>query len=338
MAQANDISQQPFELLPAADGAIAGPVRSPRNIEQSLPNSIHNDAVAQKLGLRGGTVAGSLHMEQFPPLLVSVFGPEWWSNGGLSLYFKYATTDREAVQCFAKRPSPPEPGVQAPVWMDTDDGRLVAEGAAWAGPTRAPTPLAERAANVPPPRDLRIFKDFGVGRVMEGIPVRIDEAALARRLEVIVEPLEAYVEPDRHGERVLPPSLLVQALTTYHTTMLQGWPDLGVGLYGAIEIENLAGPCFVAHDYVVRGEVLAVGETPKTEYLWYESILSEPSGGVDRARMLMMLRFMKDSSPAWQSNDGDRQATIERLKASRDGRQSLSANELIAARDQGRKP
>ena len=299
MAQTSHITHQPFGMLPAADGAVAGPVRSPRNIEQSLPNSIHNDAVAQKLGLRGGTVAGSLHMEQFPPLLVSVFGPEWWSDGGLSLYFKYATTDLEAVQCFAKRPDSAVSGAQAPVWMNTEDGRLVAEGTAWTGRTQAPTPLSERAANVPPPKDLRIFRDFGIGRAMEGIPVRIDEAALARRLDVIVEPLDEYVEPSRYGERVLPPSMLVNALTVYHTTMLQGWPDLGVGLYGAIEIEHLAGPCFVEHDYEVRGEVLAVGETPKTEYLWYESILSEPSGGVDRARMLMMLRFMKDSSPAW---------------------------------------
>ena len=157
------VQQRPFAILPAADGAIAGPVRSPRNIEQSLPNSIHNDAVAQKLGLRGGTVAGSLHMEQFPPLLVSAFGPQWWVEGGLSLYFKYATTDREPVQCFAKRPDSAQLGEQAPVWMDTDDGRRVAEGTAWTGPTPASTPLSERVASVPPPRDLRIFRDFGVG-------------------------------------------------------------------------------------------------------------------------------------------------------------------------------
>ncbi len=300
MTQAPESVHQPFEVLPAADGAVAGPVRSPRNIEQSLPNSIHNDEVAQKLGLRGGTVAGSLHMEQFPPLLVSLFGPRWWSEGGLSLYFKYATTDREAVQCFSKRPGSGNCGGQVRVWMDTEDGRRVAEGTAWTGRTPAPTPLAERIASVPPPQDLRIFRDFGIGREMAGIPVRVADEALARRLGVIVEPLEEYVESDRYGERVLPPSMLVQALTAYHTTMLQGWPDLGVGLYGAIEIEHLAGPCFVEHDYEVRGQVLAVGETPKTEYIWYESVLSEPSGGEDRARMLMMLRFMKDSSPAWQ--------------------------------------
>ena len=300
MAQAHDAVQIPFELLPAADGAVAGPLRSPRNIEQHLPNSIHNDAVAQKLGMRGGTVAGSLHMEQFPPLLAAVLGPSWWAEGGLSLYFKYATTDLEAVQCFARRPGSVDAGAQVPTWMDTEDGRRVAEGTAWIGRPAATTPLAERAANVPEPRDLRIFRDFHGEHEMRGIPVRVEDEVLARRLDVIVEPLDEYVAPDRYGERVLPPSMLVRALTAYHNTMLEDWPDLGVGLYGAIEIEHVAGPCFVEHDYEVRGRVLAVGETPRTEYLWYESVLSEPSGGVDRARMLMMLRFMKDSSPAWQ--------------------------------------
>ena len=300
MAEAHDTVGRPFEMLPAADGAVAGPVRAPRNIEQSLPNSIHNDAVAQKLGLRGGTVAGSLHMEQFPPLLLTVFGQEWWAEGGLSLYFKYATTDLEAVQCFAARPASGDPGEQVPVWMDTEDGRRVAEGAAWVGRPHAPTPLAERAANVPAPRDLRIFRDFHGEHEMQGIPVRVEDEVLGRRLDVIVELIDEYVDSGRYGERVLPPSMLVRALTAYHNTMLEGWPDLGVGLYGAIEIEHLAGPCFVEHDYEVRGRVLSVGETPRTEYLWYESVLSEPSGGVDRARMLMMLRFMKESSPVWQ--------------------------------------
>lgn len=300
MAEAHELEQRPFELLPVEDGTVAGPVRSPRNIEQSLPNSIHNDAVAQKLGLRGGTVAGSLHMEQFPPLLAGVLGDAWWSGGGLSLYFRYATTDREPVQCFAANRVGAPPGEQLPVWMDTADGRRVAEGTAWLGRPDGRTPLADRAANVPPPRDLRIFRDFGVGREMEGIPARVAEEVVAQRLAVIVEPLEQYVSADRYGAPVLPPSMVVRALTAYHNTMLQDWPNLGVGLYGAIEIEHLAGPLFVEHDYEIRGRVLAVGETPRTEYLWYESVASEASGGVDRARMLMMLRFMKDASPAWR--------------------------------------
>ena len=137
MTQAPKTAHQPFEMQPTADGVVGGPIRSPRNIEQSLPNSIHNDAVAQKLGLRGGTVAGSLHMEQFPPLLISEFGSQWWSEGGLSLYFKYATTDREPVQCFAAHSDRRKDGEQQRVWMDTEDGRRVAEGTAWVGRNRA---------------------------------------------------------------------------------------------------------------------------------------------------------------------------------------------------------
>src|SRR5690554_6362968 len=83
------------------DGVIHGPERSPRNNARHLgAGSIHDDDTAQKLGFRDGTVAGSLHMEQFPPLLVETFGEQWLRTGGLSLYFKYATTDGEPVRAF----------------------------------------------------------------------------------------------------------------------------------------------------------------------------------------------------------------------------------------------
>ena len=47
------------------------------NASQQAKGSIHNDEVATKLGFRGGTVAGSIHLELFPPLLVEAFGPRW---------------------------------------------------------------------------------------------------------------------------------------------------------------------------------------------------------------------------------------------------------------------
>jgi hypothetical protein len=59
--------------------------REPRNLEQALKLSIPDDETATKLGMRGGTVAGSLHMEQFPPLLTHVLGRRWWQTGGLPL-------------------------------------------------------------------------------------------------------------------------------------------------------------------------------------------------------------------------------------------------------------
>jgi hypothetical protein len=71
-----------------------------------------------------------------------------------------------------------------------------------------------------------------------------------------------------------------------------------VGLFGAIEVQHLAGPVHAGRDYLTRGKLLAVGDTPKTEYLWYESTLSEKTGR-DVASMVMMLRFMKGSSQLW---------------------------------------
>ena len=82
------------------ENVIAGPVRRPRNLAAEIAGSIHDDKTASKLGFRGGTVAGSVHMDQFPPLLIEAFGPQWFETGSLSLYFRNATTDGEPVQAF----------------------------------------------------------------------------------------------------------------------------------------------------------------------------------------------------------------------------------------------
>jgi hypothetical protein len=60
---------------------------------------------------------------------------------------------------------------------------------------------------------------------------------------------------------------------------------------------STGSPVFSDRDYEVSGRVLAIGQTPKTEYLWYETTMRE--GAKDVASMLMMLRFMKASSPLW---------------------------------------
>ena len=78
---------------------IVGPWRRPKNTSADEKGGIHDDDTAQDLGFQGGTIAGSIHMEQFPPLLVAHFGDAWWSQGGMSLYFKAATIDHEPVCC-----------------------------------------------------------------------------------------------------------------------------------------------------------------------------------------------------------------------------------------------
>ena len=84
--------------------------------------------------------------------------------------------------------------------------------------------------------------------------------------------------------------------------MLPRNSDFGVGLFGAIELQLHAGPVLVEHDYETQSKVLAVGETPKTEYLYYESNLFEPNSDESVLSMIMMLRFMKASSRLWQED------------------------------------
>ncbi len=60
-------------------------LRAARNWSADTKGSIHDDATAAKLGFRGGTVAGSIHMDQFPPLLLRAFGTRFFHDGALSL-------------------------------------------------------------------------------------------------------------------------------------------------------------------------------------------------------------------------------------------------------------
>lgn len=278
------------------DGVLIGPVRSPRNNASHLgAGSIHDDATAQKLGFRGGTVAGSLHMEQFPPLLVEAFGQDWLRTGGLSLYFKYATTDSEPVQAFARRPD----GRRTEVWMDDPGGNRVADGTANVGGPDPESTLRQRMSAMPAPEDLRILANVKAGDTGERTPTRITEQALAARLAVITEPLAAYTDASLYGERIATPALQVQVLRAGERSMLPRNGDFGVGLFGAIELQLHGAPVFVEHDYECQCTVLDVGETPKTEYLYYEASLHEPGSDDPVLTMIMMTRFMKASSKLW---------------------------------------
>ena len=142
---------EPFATSIEGD-IVAGPLRRPRNAAKNEKGSIHEDATALKLGFRGGTVAGSLHMEQFPPLLEHLFGEQWWDTGGLSLYFRYATTDREGVQAFGIVPH----SNRTEVWMDDQRGTRIADGTANVRGLDPESALRHRIEAVPAATDLRI--------------------------------------------------------------------------------------------------------------------------------------------------------------------------------------
>lgn len=283
------------------DGAVTGPLRTPKNSAiHAGAGSIHDQATAQKLGFRGGTVAGSLHMEQFPPLLIESLGEAWYETGGMSLYFRYATTDGEPVQASANRPAGQSVDQQINLWMDDPDGHRICDGTASVGRQDPGSTVRKRLEAVPEALDLRILADVEVGKTGPTVATKISQEALDRRLAVITEPLAAYTDASIFGRKIMTPALQVQVMRPGESALLPRDGNYGVGLFGAIELQALNGPALVDYDYETYASVLAVGETPKTEYYYYESMLVDPASGTDVMSMIMMIRFMKASSKLWQ--------------------------------------
>src|SRR3954469_6798491 len=107
---------------------LAGEMRVPRNAAANAKGSIHDDETAQRLGLRGGTVAGSVHLDLFPPVLLEVFGRRWFDRGSLSIMFRNPTVDREAVRASIRRPAGGSDDLQVEAWIDREDGLRVGDG------------------------------------------------------------------------------------------------------------------------------------------------------------------------------------------------------------------
>jgi hypothetical protein len=272
-------------------GGLTGPWRAPTNIAAGAAGSIHDDDTAQALGLRGGTVAGSIHMEQYPPLLLRLFGPDWRRRGGLSLWFANATLHGEPVRCRATAAV----NGRAEVWMETEAGVRVNEGTASAG-VDPDSALRRRLAAAQPAGELRMLAGVRVGATGDAV-VRIPSADIDRHLPVLTEPLPDYAGP---GPRTVPYNRLIDAFRAVEPDMVRVNGPF-VGLYGAAEIQHLAGPVVAERDYRVTGRVLALVESPRTEGLWYEAEMTDARTGAPVARFLHLTRLMKASSPLWVS-------------------------------------
>ncbi|MCL6546973.1 MAG: AAA family ATPase [Bryobacteraceae bacterium] len=228
-------------------------------------------------------------------LLRAAWGRRWFERGTLSLYFLNATTDREAVRAFIQEPPAGAADAQVEAWVLRDDGMQVAQGTASVGDPGVPTALQARPLERFEPGELRILAGVQKGHRFAPVEVRCDPAEQERRLAVTTEPMDWY-----RGEGSpwgAPPVLiapLVQML--YAKSLAQVRGGFGaVGLFGAIEVRNVNGPALVGETYTCTGEVIAVGQSPKTEYLWFETGLDD-AGGRRVAEMRMLLRFMKASS------------------------------------------
>ena len=281
------------------DHVLVGPLRRSVNNASKVAGSIHDDATATKLGFRGGTVAGSIHLELFPPLLLKAFGQGWFERGTISMYFLNATTDREAVRAFVKEPPADASDAQVEIWIERDDGMRVAEGTASVGSPEEPSALLRRPLDRFDPGELRILGGLKLGDQFEECDAFLTKSAMAERMKVITEPMDWYIKPSPWGDAIATPAAMVQLLYSQSIATLRGKLGKAVGLFGAIELRNINGPVRVEHQYRVNGSIVALGQSPKTEYMWFETALNE-ADGTRVAEMRMLLRFMKASSPKYR--------------------------------------
>lgn len=277
------------------EGRLYGPWRRPRNPHGGIAGSIHEDGTAQKLGFRGGTVAGNIHFEMLVPLLLKAFGPRWFERGTLSIDFKFATVDQEEVRGIVDAPPEGATEAQVAVLMERPTGEVVGVGTASVGSPAAQTCLGAKDIGKYDSGEYKALRDISPGVRFPVAEATISREVAEERMKVTTDPLPWYVGDSPWGGPIVTPTAMVMALTTAQTRFLEAREERGVGLYGAIEVRNVNGPVFVDRPYTAGGEVVARGQSPRTEYIWYESYLDD-SEGKRIAEMLMQLRFMKGSA------------------------------------------
>lgn len=277
---------------------ISGPLWAAKNWSAGAgEGSIHDDETAAELGFRGGTVAGDVHMNQFPPVLLKVFGEEWFERGNLSLSFKNATVDLEKVQVFAEARQPGSDSIR--VWMEREDGLLVATGTAAVG-DHSRSELREKDYRPCDPKELRILNRLEPGMSLGTYDVHTSTDKQFHRYDtnVISDPLSWFREASPWGESVAAPCTVLEYLWAYPMQGMRPYIGESVGLFGAIEIGFEHGPFLMNRDYRLISKVLCVGQSPQTEYVWYETDAFN-SKNERVANLLMQSRAMKASSPEY---------------------------------------
>jgi hypothetical protein len=288
---------------------LVGPLRAPRQMLQDQEygghSSIHDDAMAEKLGFRAGPIEGPTHFSLFPPLMEKIWGRAWHEQGCISSHYLNMVVEGEAVRAFAEIPA--EGATMTRVWAEKADGTPVLEASASLGPDAGPTLLEQRMAALRPPGKLLILEDLKVG--MTGARdevVRMDPDqhmgalypfSLNQKLAAITETSPWYSDPAASPwGRAIIPLEMISVLAEYSSRQAE-FPVKGpaVGLFADQEIRLIDGPLFVGEDYVLRREIVALAESKRTESYWVRTRIFDSTGTRQVAEMLLNHATLKHS-------------------------------------------
>lgn len=298
--------------LEQSDGVLAGPWRGPRQMlahqEYDGHASIHDEAMAQKLGFRGAPIEGPTHFTQFEPLCAALWGDEWLRTGCLSSHYRSPVIEGEKVRAFLR---PAADGASAEIWMQKEDGTEVLRGSACAGRNTPPTALETRLAGLAPATDLDVLRDVKVGMRKPRGPVRMGFSqnmgalypfSLEDKLAKATESNDVW-RPETAGrtpwKRAIVPFEMISVLASY-TNRDNPFPVRGkaVGLFADQEIRLFDGPLFVDEDYEIEQEVAALTQSRRTESMWVRTNFFRPGGKDVVASMLLNSATLRGSQSA----------------------------------------
>ena len=288
---------------------IEGPLRKPAQMlaDQSYDghSSIHDDAEAEKLGIKAGPIEGPTHFSQFTPYLVDLFGKAWFERGCLSARFQNMVVEGEEVRVLIE----PKSETYAYCRAEKADGTPVLEASATLGPDHDETLLAERMGKLRPAGDLVILEDMKVGMTgPDNELVRMDPDqhmgelypfSLNQKLEKITEPNDWYRDADASPwGRAIVPTEMVSVLGNYTGGMVK-WPVKrpSIGLFADLEIKMVNGPLLVGETYLLRREVVALSQSRRVENYWVRTSFFDEAGADLKAEMLLNHGVMKASYP-----------------------------------------
>jgi hypothetical protein len=294
---------------------LIGPWRQPRQMlhAQTYDShaSIHDDATAQKLGFKGGTIEGPTHFSQFAPLCANLWGQVWFEAGCLSAHYRNAAFEGEDVQAVVEKPA--NGARHAVVRMIKRDGTEVLRGTASVGADVPPTALDIRLTELKPLTDAVILRDIKIGMTTAPQTVRMDvdqnmgdlyPFSLAQKLKVITEPSSWYTQDggaaSPWGRPIIPMEML--SVLFQYTNKKDGLPVKGpaVGLFADQEIRIVKGPLFVGEDYRIAREVVAMSGSKRTESLWVRTSVRDRNDTLV-ATMLLNLATLKESYAAYEA-------------------------------------
>ena len=289
--------------------SICGPLRRPRQMladqEYGGHSSIHDDAMAEKLGFRAGPIEGPTHFSQFVPLLAHLWARAWFERGCFSAHYQNMVVEGEEVRAFVGLPAAGATRTQA--WAQKADGTPVLEASASLGPDHGPTLLEQRIAKLQPADKLLILADLRVG--MTGAAderVRMDADqnmgalypfSLTQKLSRITESSPWYADAAQTPwGRAIIPLEMISVLAEY-TSHSAKFPVKGpaVGLFADQEIRLIDGPLFVGEDYLIRREIVALSTSKRTESYWVKTRIYDATGKQLKAEMLLNHATLKHS-------------------------------------------